>query len=169
MRFWTVRVTKLTVPTRFLSLGFPCYTVGGASRQLLLARQPARDRCWQRHFHCSRRASTGCMCVARKAGQLGVDKTSIYNWEGNRSKPDLTYMPAIIRFLGYNPLPPSDAWSDRLVQCRTALGLSQKESAQRIGVDPCTLARWERGERDPTGAFAARALRFLTVAATRTA
>jgi transcriptional regulator with XRE-family HTH domain len=31
-----------------------------------------------------------------------------------------------------------------------------------MGVDQCTLARWERGEREPTGAFATRALRFLT-------
>jgi transcriptional regulator with XRE-family HTH domain len=73
-------------------------------------------------------------------------------------------MPAIIRFLAYNPLPTSDPWGDRLVQGRTAQGLSQKESAHRIGVDPCTLARWERGEREPGGVFAARALRFVTTA-----
>lgn len=95
------------------------------------------------------------------AEQLEVDKASIYNWETNRTKPGLEYMPAIIRFLGYNPIPPSDGWADRLVQHRVALGLSQKVAAQRMGVDPCTLARWERGEREPTGAFAARASRFL--------
>jgi predicted transcriptional regulator len=70
-------------------------------------------------------------------------------------------MPAIMRFLGYNPLPPPDGWAERLVRCRTVLGLSQKESALRIGVDQCTLARWERGEREPTGAFEARALTFV--------
>jgi transcriptional regulator with XRE-family HTH domain len=70
-------------------------------------------------------------------------------------------MPAIIRFLGYNPLPPPDGWAERLVQYRTVLGLSQKESALRIGVDQCTLARWERGEREPTGAFEARPLTFV--------
>jgi len=47
------------------------------------------------------------------------------------------------------------------VQCRIALGLSQKEAARRMGVDPCTLARWERSEREPSGAFAVRASRFL--------
>jgi transcriptional regulator with XRE-family HTH domain len=70
-------------------------------------------------------------------------------------------MPAIIRFLAYNPLPPADGWADRLVQCRTALGLSQRESAARIGVDQGTLARWERGEREPTGKFTARAFQFV--------
>ena len=75
-------------------------------------------------------------------------------------------MPAIIRFLGYNPLPPllSDGLGERLVSCRTALGISQKELAGQLAVDQCTLARWERGEREPTGKFAARASRFLTPA-----
>jgi transcriptional regulator with XRE-family HTH domain len=95
------------------------------------------------------------------AEQLCVDKASITNWEGNRTKPGVEYMPAIIRFLGYNPLPPPDGWAERLVRCRTILGLTQNESASRIGVDQCTLARWERGEREPTGAFEARALTFV--------
>ena len=55
-------------------------------------------------------------------GIIAVDKTSIANWEGNRSNPGLSYMPAIIRFLGYNPLQPSSGWADRLVRCRTVLG-----------------------------------------------
>jgi DNA-binding XRE family transcriptional regulator len=42
------------------------------------------------------------------AEQIGVDKTSIFNWEANTSEPDFRYMPAIIDFLGYNPLPGPD-------------------------------------------------------------
>ena len=92
------------------------------------------------------------------AGQLGVDKTSL----ANRTKPDFAYMPAIIRFLGYNPQPPTTGWAEPLVQSRTALGLSQKEAAKRTDVDASTLARWERGEREPTGRFAARVLGLVT-------
>lgn len=33
----------------------------------------------------------------------------------------------------------------------------QKEAARLIAVDPSTLARWERGEKELTGAFAKRA------------
>jgi transcriptional regulator with XRE-family HTH domain len=111
--------------------------------------------------HLLRRRLTLKLLQRDVADKLDVDKASIYNWENNRSKPALGYMPAIIRFLGYDPLPPSDRWSDRLINCRTALGLSQKQAAERIGVDQSTLARWERKEREPTGAFVARALRFL--------
>jgi transcriptional regulator with XRE-family HTH domain len=76
-------------------------------------------------------------------------------------------MPAFIRFLGYNPLPPSKGWADRLVQARTAMGLTQKAAAARIGVDQCTLARRDRDEREPIGAFAARTLCFLAPVETK--
>jgi transcriptional regulator with XRE-family HTH domain len=71
-------------------------------------------------------------------------------------------MPAIIRFLGYNPLPPAKSMGGRLVRQRTALGLTQKESAKCVAVDPSTLAKWERGEREPQGAFLGRVMRFLS-------
>lgn len=70
-------------------------------------------------------------------------------------------MPAIIRFLGQNPLPEAKGWGERLVRQRATLGLSQSEGAQRLGVAASTLAKWERGEREPAGKFAARLQRFL--------
>lgn len=60
-------------------------------------------------------------------------------------------MPAIIRFLGYNPLPAVKGWGEPLVRHRTSLRISQKESAKRLGVDPSTLARWESGEERTDG------------------
>jgi len=74
---------------------------------------------------------------------------------------DRSQMPAITGFLGYNPLPAAKTMAERLVRQRTSLGLSQKESAIRIGVDPGTLARWERGERGPTGVLLGRVEQFL--------
>jgi transcriptional regulator with XRE-family HTH domain len=70
-------------------------------------------------------------------------------------------MPAIIPFLGYNPLPEATTLGERLVRHRTTLGMSQKEAAQEIGVDQGTLARWERGEREPAGVMLDRVTRFL--------
>jgi transcriptional regulator with XRE-family HTH domain len=70
-------------------------------------------------------------------------------------------MPAIIRFLGYNPLPAGNGWGERLLRRRTTLGLSQEASAKRLGLDPSTLARWERGEREPTGVRLSRVKGFL--------
>jgi site-specific DNA recombinase len=98
------------------------------------------------------------------AERLGVKKTTIHNWECNHSRPGFECMPAIIDFLGYNPLPPATNWAERLVRGRTSLGLSQKALARKLQVDPSTLARWESGEREPAGQFAVRAERLLSTA-----
>ena len=94
--------------------------------------------------------------------RLGVETTCIHNWEANTGTPRPQYFPAIIAFLGYNPLPPPKTWADRLVRGRTAQGLSQKSFAKQLQVDPSTLARWERGEREPEGEFAAKGGRLLS-------
>jgi site-specific DNA recombinase len=111
--------------------------------------------------HIRKRRLTLKLLQRDAAEQFGVDQTSIHNWEGNTSIPEVRYMPAIIRFLGYNPLPAADGYGARLVRQRTTLGLSQKQSAERLGVDPGTLARWERGERTPAGELLNRVVRFL--------
>ena len=72
-------------------------------------------------------------------------------------------MPAVIEFLGYNPLPEAEGIGGRLVRCRTSLGMSHKETSKRLRVDPSTLARWERGEREPVRALRRRVEEFLTV------
>ena len=95
------------------------------------------------------------------ADELGVDKTSVFNWEANTSAPEIRYMPAIIRFLGYNPRPAAKGWRERLVWHRTTLGITQKAASRRIGVGQGTLAKWERGERGPQGRFLDRVKRFL--------
>jgi len=96
------------------------------------------------------------------AERIRVDETTVFSWEANASNPEIRYMPAIIWFLGYNPLPEASGWGERLVRQRTNLGLSQKEAAKRLGVDAGTLARWERGDREPTGVFLGRVKRFLS-------
>ena len=108
-----------------------------------------------------RRRRIGLKLLQNVAERLGVNKTSLFNWEANTSTPEIRYMPAIIEFLGYNPLPEATAWGARLVRYRTTLGMTQKEAAAHLGVDQGTLARWERGEREPQGAFLGRVKRFL--------
>ena len=49
-------------------------------------------------------------------------------------------MPAIIRFLGYNPLPEAKTLAEQLVRRRTTLGMPQKDAVRTIGVDQGTLA-----------------------------
>lgn len=37
------------------------------------------------------------------ARQIGVNKDTIYNWETNRTGPEVRLIPRIIDFLGYAP------------------------------------------------------------------
>jgi len=49
------------------------------------------------------------MLQKQVADQIGVDKTSVFNWEANSVIPRAKYMRAIVEFLGYQPrLPKCD-------------------------------------------------------------
>lgn len=85
------------------------------------------------------------------ADQIGVDEATITNWEGNAATPTIRYIPAVIRFLGYNPLPPANSFPERLATARKVLDLSQRKMAEKLGVDPATLMGWEAGRHQPTG------------------
>lgn len=98
------------------------------------------------------------------AKQLGLSVAGLCNWECNSTKPEIRYMPAIIDFLGYNPVAPATSIGEQLVQRRSAHGLTQRSAAERLGVDPGTLAKWERGEKRPLGPFLVRVERFLDTA-----
>ena len=57
----------------------------------------------------------------------------------------------IIEFLGYVPQYATPRTSgERIVTARRLLGLTQKKLARRLGIDPSTLGRWERGEGRPS-------------------
>jgi len=86
------------------------------------------------------------------ADQIGVHELTITNWEVNATIPEVRYIPAIIQFLGYDPLPAATTLPERrLATARMALGLSQRKMAAKLGVDPATLMGWEAGRHQPTG------------------
>jgi transcriptional regulator with XRE-family HTH domain len=90
--------------------------------------------------------------LQREVGRkIGVDETTIYNWGKNRSSPSLSYLPKIIKILGYNPYKEEPrTLGEKLLAYRKVRGITQKELAQKLGIDPTTLARWERGEGKPS-------------------
>jgi site-specific DNA recombinase len=84
------------------------------------------------------------------AQKVGVDEATIYNWENNRSSPELHYIPKVIEFLGYVPFDGQPkTLGERIVLYRRLHGITQEVLAHSLGVDPTTLARWERNESTP--------------------
>jgi transcriptional regulator with XRE-family HTH domain len=86
----------------------------------------------------------------KEVGRLvGVDTTTITNWEKNRTEPTLRLMPSVIRFLGYSPLPEADSLGEKIKAYRRRTGTTQKRLTTLLGVDLTTLAGWESGKSQP--------------------
>jgi len=94
------------------------------------------------------------LCQHEVAQLIGVDKTTVFNWERNYSSPELRYIPKVIEYLGYVPFGKEpETLGGRIVYYRWLKGMTQKELARQLGVDPGTLAQWERGEKEPRSVF----------------
>jgi len=80
------------------------------------------------------------------AREIGCSKASLTNWEKGHAEPELRFLPAILAFLGYDPRPAPATFGARIRAAREAAGFSERELARRLGLDPGTLAAWERDE-----------------------
>jgi transcriptional regulator with XRE-family HTH domain len=76
---------------------------------------------------------------------LGVDTSTITNWEKSHTDPQLYLIPKVIEFLGYCPdIVEAMTPGEKIRECRKTRGMSQKLMAKLLNIDPATLARWER-------------------------
>ena len=88
------------------------------------------------------------------ANKLGVSNNTISNWENNRTHPRISYLPEIIKMLGYDlvNMEPENI-SEELIHHRRKNGLSQKRLADLIGIDEETIIRLEKGNSGNRGTF----------------
>jgi len=87
---------------------------------------------------------------------LGVTKCTVWNWENHRSSPPIHQCKRVIEFLGYDPFPEPETFSEKLIAFRRHLGLRVKDAAALASVDPCSWSSWERVEHEITGIYRAR-------------
>ena len=93
--------------------------------------------------------------LQREVGErIGVSPFTVAHWEKGSTEPTIRDWPQVITFLGYDPVPNENTIADRLLAIRRRRGLSQRELAAELGVDPGTLSGWELGIRVPRGRFA---------------
>jgi DNA-binding XRE family transcriptional regulator len=75
---------------------------------------------------------------------IGVSEDTITYWENERTVPQMSLMPKIIRFLGYNPISiDTSTLGGKIKEFRYLRGLSKKRMADRLNVDPSTITTWE--------------------------
>ena len=77
------------------------------------------------------------------AEHIGVDKNALTRWELNQAEPQIRYLPKIITFLGYVPFARGESFPEKLKAYRMRKGLTQRELARELGVDPTTVRKWE--------------------------
>ena len=82
------------------------------------------------------------------AQHLGVNENSIIAWEMNKSSPNLHYIPRIIAYLGYLPFADIQVqekpFAEQIILLRQMRGISQATLARQLGINPGTLALWEK-------------------------
>lgn len=79
------------------------------------------------------------------AHRIGLNSWTVLNWEKGHTEPPIGSVPAILRFLGYDPLPEPKALPEYLLAKRRAMGWSIREAAWKFGVDSGTWRDWEHG------------------------
>lgn len=82
---------------------------------------------------------------------VNATTSTITNWEKNRNSPKLYLLPRIIKFLGYDPVDSNaTCLGEKIKRYRIRRGLSLRKFAREFGVDPGTLARWEKDKTRST-------------------
>lgn len=111
--------------------------------------------------HLRKRRLDLALFQAQVANQLGVDETTIANWEKARTYPSLRQLPKLFTFLGYVPFECPQDPLGRLRYYKRAHGLSGKALAQELGMDGSMVTGWLAGKHRPSARSLERLDAFL--------
>ncbi len=89
------------------------------------------------------------------AARIGVTKEAIHNWVRGHAEAEVRYYPALVEFLGCNPLPEPKTQGQAVSRGRMNRGWSIDQLSREAGVDQVTVSRLEldRGGIDEHSSF----------------
>lgn len=83
--------------------------------------------------------------VSKIIGTKSID--AVRNWELGKGDPQIHYMPDVIKFLGYIPIPVYlDTLGDKVKTYRILKGLGHKAMGEQLNVNGSTICSWEQNE-----------------------
>jgi transcriptional regulator with XRE-family HTH domain len=126
-----------------------------------LIQKPSRDKAETLGQHVKKQRLVLGLSQKEAAERLGVTERTVLHWEKGRIWPPVKSMPAVIRFLGYNPFQAPTTIPERLKAKRRELGWTQKTAARKLGVNPCTWSDWERDGTIMTKGHRRKVAQFL--------
>ena len=97
------------------------------------------------------------------AHQMGIKYyRTVLSWEKGHTEPPIEALPAILRFLGYDPYPPDQTTlPGRMLAKRRIKGWSMRKAAKIFGVDKRTWWAWEWKVNTPLPSTLVRLEKFL--------
>lgn len=99
--------------------------------------------------HLLKRRSERGLLQREAADEIGVNEATYYLWEKDRAFPNARLYGAVVKFLGYDPLPVGESPPERLKRARWLRGLTIRETAKLLGVNESTFGDWEMGRGEP--------------------
>jgi len=94
--------------------------------------------------HLRYRRETLGLTRAEAARRIGVRGAAVGQWETGDHHPEAEYWPALLRFIGYDPVcPDPQTVPEKIAYLCRHLGLSRNELAARLGVNKATIYAWE--------------------------
>ncbi len=93
-----------------------------------------------------------------------VTVETLLNWELGRSEVSAISYPAVADYLGYCLVPDqleNPSLGKLVRRHRHYRGLTRKQAADAIGVDPCSLSSWEVGRRQPSHRCSGKVREFV--------
>jgi transcriptional regulator with XRE-family HTH domain len=79
------------------------------------------------------------------ASLLCVNVNTLVGWEIGRKEPKVSYIPAILEFIGYDPFPEIQNLGERLRAERRRRGLTQHQLANLLGTRQAVVSLLEIG------------------------
>ena len=83
------------------------------------------------------------------------------NWELGNTEPEERFIPALIRFLGHNPLPEPKSPGEQVRRERRTRGLTISALAKLAGADEASVSHLEKGNSRAYPSVAAKIWKAL--------
>ena len=78
------------------------------------------------------------------AARIGAGTATVTNWELGNTEPEERYIPALIRYLGQNPLPEARSPGEQVRREQLTRGLTISGLAKFAGVDEASVSHMEK-------------------------
>lgn len=95
------------------------------------------------------------------ASLFGVNVNTVVGWEIGRKEPQLSYIPAIVAFIGYDPFPDAQSLGERLRTERQRRGLTQHQLARLLDTTQSVVSLLETGGEVSNERVRTEARKFL--------